>query len=119
MMTDVFPGGSDGKESACRAGDPGLIPGSRRSPGEGKGNPPQYSCLEKLVDREAQRATVHGVAKSWTRLKQLSTHRFCHSFPSKEEVPFNFIAASTFHSDFGSQEIKSVTASTFSPSRCV
>ena len=43
MMTDVFPGGSDGKESACCAGDPGPIPGSRRSPGEGKGDPPQYS----------------------------------------------------------------------------
>ena len=42
-----FPGGSDGKESVCNAGDPGLIPGSRRSPGEGNGNPFQYSCLEK------------------------------------------------------------------------
>ena len=41
-----FPGGSDGKESACKAGDPGLIPGSGRSPGEGKGYPLRYSCLE-------------------------------------------------------------------------
>ena len=41
-----FPGGSDGKESACNAGDPGLIPGSGRSPEEGNGNPLQYSCLE-------------------------------------------------------------------------
>ena len=48
-----FPGGSDSKESAYNAGDPGLIPGSRRSPGEGNGNPLQYSCLEKPMDREA------------------------------------------------------------------
>ena len=41
-----FPGGSDGKESTCNAGDPGSIPGSGRSPEEGKGNPLQYSCLE-------------------------------------------------------------------------
>ena len=46
------PGGSDGKESACNAGDPGLIPGSRRCPGEGSGNPLQYSCLENSMDRE-------------------------------------------------------------------
>ena len=42
-----FLGGSDSKESACNAGDPGSIPGSGRSPGEGNGNPLQYSCLEK------------------------------------------------------------------------
>ena len=42
-----FPGGSDGKESACNSGDPGLIPGLGRSPGKGNGNPLQYSCLEK------------------------------------------------------------------------
>ena len=58
-----FPGGSDGKESCCQ-GDVGLIPGSRRSPGEGNGNPLQYSCLGNLMDRVAWRATVHGVAKS-------------------------------------------------------
>ena len=46
-----FPGGSDGKESACNVGDPGLIPGSGRSPGEGNGNPLQYSCLENFMDR--------------------------------------------------------------------
>ena len=45
-----FPGGSDGKEFACNTGDPGSIPGSGRSPGEGKGNPLQYSCLENLMD---------------------------------------------------------------------
>ena len=50
-----FPGGSAGKESACNAGDPGLIPGSGRSPGEGKGNPLQYACLENSMDRGACR----------------------------------------------------------------
>ena len=58
-----FPGGSDGKESACNAGDLGLIPGLGRSPGEGNGNPLQYSCLGNLMDRGAWRATVHGVTK--------------------------------------------------------
>ena len=48
-----FTGGSDGKESACHAGDLGFIHGSGRSPGEGDGNLLQYSCLEKPMDREA------------------------------------------------------------------
>ena len=65
-----FPGGSVGKESPCNAGDVGLIPGSGRSPGEGHGNPLQYSCLENSMDRGAWRATVHGVSKSWTRVKE-------------------------------------------------
>jgi len=55
-----FPGGSDGKEFACNAGDPG----SGRSSGEGNGNPLQYSCLENSMDREAWWAPVHGVTKS-------------------------------------------------------
>ena len=58
-----FPGGSDGKVSAYNAGDPGLIPGSGRSPGKGNGNPLQYSCLGSLMDRGAWWATVHGVTK--------------------------------------------------------
>ena len=62
-----FPGGSDGKES-CNAGDPGLIPGSRRSPGEGNGNPLQYSCLGHPMDRGPWQVAVHGVAKSQTWL---------------------------------------------------
>ena len=61
-----FCGGSDGKESACNAGDLGSIPGSGRSPGVGNGNPLQYSCLENPVDKGHWWATVHGVAKSWT-----------------------------------------------------
>ena len=58
-----FPGGSDVKASACNVGDPGLIPGSGRSPGEGNGNPLQYSCLENPIDGGAWWATVHGVAE--------------------------------------------------------
>ena len=58
-----FPGDSDGKESVCNAGDLGLILGSGRSPGEGNGNPLQYSCMENSMDK-AWRATVHGFAKS-------------------------------------------------------
>ena len=54
--------------------DSGLIPGLGRSPGAGNGNPLQYSCLENPMDRGAWWATVHGVAKSQTRLKLLSTH---------------------------------------------
>ena len=54
------------KKFACNAGDPGLIPRLGRSPEEGNGNPLQYSCLENFMDREAQPATVHGVAKSRT-----------------------------------------------------
>ena len=60
------PGGSDGKESACNAGGPALIPGSGRSPEEGNGNPLQYSCLGNPTDGGAWWATVHGVTKSRT-----------------------------------------------------
>ena len=63
-----FPGGSDGKESACNVGDLGLISGLGRSPGEGNGYPLQYSCLENSMDRGPWWATVHGVTKSWTQL---------------------------------------------------
>ena len=59
-----FPSRSDGKTSACNAGDLGSIPGSGRSPGEGNGNPLQYSCLEKSMDRGAWQATVHGITES-------------------------------------------------------
>ena len=70
IASKALPGGSDGKESACKAGDPGLIPGWGRSPGEENGNPLQYSCLENPVDRGAWRVTVHGVAKSQTQLSE-------------------------------------------------
>ena len=67
-----FPGGSEGKASACNAGDPGLTPGLRRSPGEENSNPLQYSCLENPMDREAWWATVHGVTKSQKRLSDFT-----------------------------------------------
>ena len=63
MVLQGFPSGSDSKESACNAGDPGLIPGSGRSPGEGNGYPLQYSCLENPMDRGAWWATFHGLAE--------------------------------------------------------
>ena len=63
-----FPRGSVSKESACNSGDPGLIPGSGRFPGEENGNPLQCSCLGNPVDIGAWQATVHGAAKSQTQL---------------------------------------------------
>ena len=69
-----FPAGWVVKNLPANAGDAGSILGLGRSPGEGSGNPLQYSCLKNPMDREAWRATVHRIAKSWTQLKQLSTH---------------------------------------------
>ena len=71
-----FPGGSDGKASVCHAGDLSSIPGLGRSPGEENGSPLQYSCLENPMDGGAWWATVHGVAKSHTRLSDFT---FFHS----------------------------------------
>ena len=67
-----FPGGAEVKASAFNAGDLGLFPGSGRSPGEGNGSPLQYSFLENPMDGGAWRATVHGVAKSRTRLRDFT-----------------------------------------------
>ena len=67
-----FPGDSDSKASAYSTGDLGSIPGSGRSPGEGNGNPPQYSCLENPTDGGAWWDTVHGVAKSRTQLSDFT-----------------------------------------------
>ena len=63
MLTQDFPHSSVGKESACNAEDPGMIPGSGRLPGEENSSPFQYSCLENSMDRGAWKATVHGVAR--------------------------------------------------------
>ena len=71
-----FPDGSGVKNPPPKAGDAGLMPGLGRSPGGGNGNPLQYSCWDNTMNRRAWRATVHAVAKSQTRLKQLSTHTF-------------------------------------------
>ena len=75
-LEDCFPGGSDGKASACSVGDPDAILGSGRSPGEGNGSPLQYSCLENSLDGGAWWATVHGVTKSWTRLSDFTFFHF-------------------------------------------
>ena len=69
-----FPGGSDRKEFPCNAGDLGLSPGSGRSPGEGDGNPLQYSCLENPMDKGGWRASVHRVAKRQTGLSDYHFH---------------------------------------------
>ena len=71
-VTRGFPGGSNSKESACSAGDPGSIPGSGRSPGEENGNPLQYSCLEKPMDRGAWRPT-------WCHTESDMTNTFTNS----------------------------------------
>ena len=73
-LNEPFPGGSDGKESACIAGDLGLIPGSGRSPEEGNGNPLQYSCLGNHGQRSLAGYSLSGCKKSQTRLR---THRVC------------------------------------------
>ena len=81
LMSISFPGGSEVKVSACNAGDLGSIPGLGRSPGEGNGNPFQYSCLENAMDGGAWWATVHGVAKSQTRLSDLTNFLYQLDFP--------------------------------------
>ena len=81
-----FPGGSEVKPSACNAGDLGSIPGLGRSPGEGNGNPLQYSRLENPMDKGAWWATVHGVIKSWTQLSDF-THSLMQPIPSAAYLP--------------------------------
>ena len=89
-----FPGGSDHKESACNAGDPGSISGSGRSLGEGNGNPLQYSCLGNPMDREAWQATAHGVRKNRTQLSdqqcQFQTLCMDKTLQSKIYISFSF-----------------------------
>ena len=80
--------------SACNVGDPGSIPGLGRSPGEGNGNPLQYSCLENPMDGGAWWATVPGVAKSQTRLSDF-TFTFTFTMPyllPKEMKPHTYNA---------------------------
>ena len=72
MVIKGFTDSSVDKESACNAGDPGLIPGSGRSPGEGNGNPLQYSCLENPMNGGAWRATVHGGHKESDTTERLN-----------------------------------------------
>ena len=85
-----FPGGSVVKNPPANAGDSGLISWSGRSPGEGNGNPLQYSCLENPMDRGAWQATVHGVTKESDRTEQLSLslnpHFLMDSFRIEKEM---------------------------------
>ena len=67
-----YPGGSDGVESACNAGDPAPIPGLGRSPGEGDGYPRQHSGLENFMDKGVWPASVHGITKESDMTEQLS-----------------------------------------------
>ena len=79
VVYESFSGASDGWDSAYNVGDLGLVPGLGRSPGEGHGNPLQYSCLENSMDRWAWQATVHGVTKSWIWLSNSHTHTHTHT----------------------------------------
>ena len=76
LICNYFPGGLEVKASACNAGDLGSIPGLGRSPGEGNGNPLQYSYLENPMDGGAWWATVHGVAKSRTQMSDFTSLHF-------------------------------------------
>ena len=86
-LNQNFSGGSDSKVSVYNVGDPGSIPGQGRSPGEGNGNPLQYYCLENPMDRGAWRATVHGVAKKWTRLSNFMIQKKLN-FKSRLDLPY-------------------------------
>ena len=92
----VIAGGSEVKASACNVGDLGSFPRSGRSPGEGNGNPLQYSCLENPMDRRAWWATVHGFPKSRTRLSDFTFTFF------QGACVFHVMAAVTVHSNFWS-----------------
>ena len=81
-----FPGGSDGKESACNAGHLGSILGLGRSPGEENGYPYQYFCMENPMDRGVWLATVRRIAKSWTQLSDF--HFLPSSFPLSLNISY-------------------------------
>ena len=87
LDTQGFPGGSDGKESACNSGDPGSISESGRSLGVGNGYPLQYSCLENSVDRGAWQATAHRVTESdTTEWLTFSFTFFLHAIKNSQHI---------------------------------
>ena len=86
------PGGSDDKEFACNSRDLGSVPESGRSPGEGKGNPLQYSCLENSIDRGAWQAIVHEVSKSQTRMSNFHFRLLSEHLPSHYETYSNLLS---------------------------
>ena len=100
LPTMGFPRGSDGKESVCNAGNPGLIPGSGRSPGGGNGNPLQDSCLEKSLDRGAWKATAHGVTKSGTQPRSESTEAMFSPSKKKQVCSGQVMCPKYLHSGF-------------------
>ena len=93
MSLNCETGGSDGKESACNVSDAGSIPGPGRFPGEGNGYPLQYSCLENPMNKGAQRATVHRVAKSQDITERLTLSLFLLSL---EALPCPFPTCSCY-----------------------
>ena len=104
ILIQGFSGGSEVKASACNVGDLSSFPGLGRSPGEGNGNPLQYSSLENPMDRGAWSATVHRVAKSWTRLSD-----FTYLF--KSFTKFTPVLNLLFFSFFLGTENKNICAS--------
>ena len=93
LSFSIFPGGSEVKASASNAGDPGSIPGLGRSPGEGNGNPLQYSCLENPMDLKVWSATIHGVAKSRARLSDFTSLQ-AWPHPSEQDPVFPSVSLS-------------------------
>ena len=107
-LLDGLPRWLSGKESTSNVGDLGLIPGSRRTPGEGNGNPLQYSCLENPMDRGAWRATVHGVTKSWTQLST-SMHRLLDIYFIIWVIINTTLFCCLWYSSFGHWELIQLT----------
>ena len=110
-------GGSDDKASACNVGDLDSIPGLGGSPGEGNGNPLQYSCLENSMDGGAWWATVHGIAKSQIRLSDFTSLHFYNFLPRNKCLLISWLQSPSAVI-LEPQKIKPVTVYIVSPSIC-